>query len=130
MNSELFDFLDASAYTEVSGAISPLKFLIRDFLAWLDDESKALHWLQNRRIERALTRDGFPIGSVIALGARPDQVDQYYVGNLQGPHSRFISVRPLVLDPDLQLLLPSDLTPTEIYKLQAPSAHRITSCRR
>lgn len=125
MSSELFDFLDASEYVEVAGAISPLKLLIRDFLTWLDDESRALHWLQHQRIERALINDGFPIGPCVALGARPDQVDCTYVGNLQGPHSRFVSHRPLVLDPDLQLLLPSDLTASEAYKLQAPRGNRI-----
>jgi hypothetical protein len=119
ISTELFDFLDASEYEEVSGAISPFGHFVKQFLAWLDDEEKIFYWLQHRRIERALVKDGFPIGPAAALGARPDQIDSRYIGNLAGPRSRFISVMPLVLDPEVRLLLPRDLTPTEIAKLQS-----------
>ncbi len=117
--SDLFDFLDASGYVEVSGAISPYGHFVKQFLAWLDDDEMILHWLQQRRIERTLTKGGFPIGPAANLGARPNQVDSQYIGNLEGPRSRFISTMPLVLDPDAQLLLPRDLTPSEIYNLQS-----------
>lgn len=119
--SELFDFLDKSEFEEVAGAISPFGHFKQQFMDWLGDDEKILFWLQHRRIERSLIKDGFPIGAAAALGARPNQVDSRYIGNLEGPRSRFISVRPLVLDPDIQLLLPSDLTPNEIHKLRSPS---------
>jgi hypothetical protein len=103
---------------EVSGAISPLGYFKQQFIAWLDDVEKILFWLQKRRIERALISDGLPIGPAASLGARHDQVDQTYIGNLAGPRSRHISVMPLVLEPDQGVLLPRDLTRTEMHKLR------------
>ena len=120
ISTELFDFLSTSEYEEVSGAISPYAYFVKQFLAFLDDDERALFWLQKRRIERALINDGFPIGPAAALGARPDQLDQSYIGNLAGPRSRFISVMPLVLEPDYGVLLPRDLTRSEMHKLRSP----------
>ncbi|BBO32260.1 hypothetical protein [Lacipirellula parvula] len=91
--------------------------MVEQFLARLGDEEKVLFWLQSRRIERTLIKAGFPIGPAATLGARPDQIDSLYVGNLSGPRSRFISVMSLILDLDAQILLPRDLTLSEIYKL-------------
>lgn len=117
--SELFDFLDASEYEEVAGSIVPFGHFKQQFITWLDDEEKALHWLQHRRIERALVNDGFPIGAAASLGARPDQLDQCYIGNLSGPRSRFVSMLPLVLEPDYGVLLPRDLTRSEMRKMRS-----------
>ena len=103
---------------EVSGAISPFGYFKQQFIAWLDDDEKILFWLQKRRIERALIKDGLPIGPAAALGARSDQLDQKYIGNLAGPRSRHISIMPLVLEPDYGVLLPRDLTRSEMRKLR------------
>lgn len=118
--SELLDFLRDSEYEEVAGAISPFGHFVKQFLDYLDDDQKILFWLQHRRIERALVKDGFPIGPAAALGARSDQLDQSYIGNLSGPRSRFVSMLPVVLDPDIQLLLPRDLSRSEMHKLRSP----------
>lgn len=119
---ELFDFLRESEYEEVSGAISPYSFFVKQFLDFLgDDDQKILFWLQHRRIERTLVKDGFPIGPAAALSAHRHQLDSMYIGNLAGGRSRFISILPVVLDPDIQLLLPRDLTKSEMHRLRSPS---------
>jgi len=91
---------------------------VEEFIAWLDSDERTLHWLQNNRIERALTKAGFPTGRVGVLGSRPDETMGTFIGNLAGPTSRFITNRPVVFDEDLQMLAARDLTKTEQLQLR------------
>lgn len=117
--NELDTFLHQSTFYEVAGSVVPFSRVVAQYLKWLDTDERQLAWLQHQRIERAFIAAGFPVGRCAILGAPPHKVDCLYVGNLGHEHwGRSISERPLVLEPELEILLPRDLTPTEMRALR------------
>lgn len=92
-------------YQPAPGYAVPFSDLLYQFAQWLDCPASQLYWLQNRRVEHALYKLGFPLGDWAGEVGHALKC----VGNLAPIDTEVYPARPLILDDGY--LVPTDYEP-------------------
>lgn len=93
-------------YQPAPGHAVPYSDLLCKFVKWMaDDPAAQLYWLQNRRVEHALFKLGYPLGNWAGEVGHALKC----VGNIAPIDTEVYPARPLILDDGY--LVPIDYEP-------------------
>ena len=92
-------------YQPAPGHAVPYADLLHQFAKWLDCPAAQVWWLQQRRVEHALYKRGFPIGDCAGDVGHA----LYCVGNIAPIDAEVYPARPLILEDGW--LVPTDYEP-------------------